>query len=132
MCERHSFILTRSGKVYDGYGITDSHTTIREWAGMSVNDDTVNAYEWHPPTGWPDADWHLGLTKDIEVFVTKASHELTIERHLRGLYPSMAEWDNGDSPRGKIPTTVVGWLNMSGCDLSGVTLPTTVGGSIYK
>ena len=29
-----------------------------------------------------------------------------------------------------LPTTVSGWLDLKGCDLKGVTLPTTVSGSI--
>ena len=97
MCNRHSFILTKSGKVFWGLGITDSHTQIREFAGLHANDDTVNAYEWQPPKGWPDADWNLGLTKDSVVFETKSSHENAIERHLKKMYPTMDEWNTPDS-----------------------------------
>jgi len=99
MCKRHSFILTRSGKVCDGFGITDSHTEIREFHGLHANNDSVNAYEWQPPKGWPDADWNLGLTKDSEVFQTKSSHEDAMERHVRAIYPTMAAWDADDKPR---------------------------------
>ena len=31
----------------------------------------------------------------------------------------------------KLPTTIGGSLNLSGCDLKGITLPTTIGGSLY-
>ena len=109
MCQRHSFILTRAGKVHDGYGVTDSHTVMRELAGLHANDDTVNAYEWQPPTGWPDADWNLGLTKDLVVFETKSSHESAIERHIKALYPTMEAWDEGDKFR--IPDTITEWKN---------------------
>ncbi len=30
-----------------------------------------------------------------------------------------------------LPTTISGSLDLRGCDLSGVTLPTTIGGSLY-
>ena len=30
-----------------------------------------------------------------------------------------------------LPTSVGGWLDLSGCDLKGITLPTSVGGSLY-
>ena len=30
-----------------------------------------------------------------------------------------------------LPTSVTGWLDLRGCDLSGVTLPASVGGSLY-
>ena len=107
MCKRHSFILTRSGKVLDGYGVTDSHTQIREIHGLKHTDDTINAYEWQPPQGWPDADYNLGLTKDNIVFETKSSHESAIERHLKLLYPTMADWNDGDKFR--IPETLTEW-----------------------
>ena len=110
MCHRHSFILTRAGKVHDGYGITDSHTFIREIAGLSANDDTVNAYEWQPPNGWPDTDYNLGLTKDMTVFETKSSHESAIERHLKALYPTMEAWKAGDKFR--VTDSITEW---NGC-----------------
>src|ERR1017187_211989 len=152
MCQRHSFILTRTGKVHDGYGVTDSHTVIRELAGLHANDDTVNAYEWQPPKGWPDVDWNLGLTKDLVVFETKSSHESAIERHILALYPSMDAWNAGDKYRSMegltvggsldlrvltsaeglvLPTTVGGYLYLSGLtSAEGLVLPTTVGGSL--
>jgi hypothetical protein len=51
MCHRHSFILTRAGKVHDGMGFTDSHTTIRELAGLGDKDSSTYAFEWQPPPG---------------------------------------------------------------------------------
>lgn len=99
MCKRHSFILTRAGKVLDGLGLTDSHTEIRELHGLHHTNDSVNAYEWQPPPGWPETDWSEGLTKDTEVFVPKSSHLAAMERHLQTLYPTRAAWDVGDTPR---------------------------------
>ena len=99
MCERHSFILTRAGKVLDGNGMTDSHTEIRELHGLKHTNDTVNAYEWQPPKGWPATDWEEGLTKDTEVFTPKSSHLDAMGRHIKELYPTMAEWNAGDKPR---------------------------------
>jgi len=99
MCNRHSFILTRAGKVLDGIGITDSHTEIRELHGLKHTDDTVNAYEWQPPKGWPETDWLAGLTKDTEVFTPKASHLKAMERHVKKIYPTMAAWEAGDVMR---------------------------------
>ena len=96
MCGRHSFIVTRAGKVFHGLGLTDSHTTIREFAGLSSEDDSVNSYEWQPPDGWPDADWMDGLTKDTEVWEPKKKHLLAMEGHIRRLYPSMDEWNTPD------------------------------------
>jgi len=99
MCNRHSFILTRTGKVYDGGGLTDSHTTIRELAGLVPEDDRVNAYEWTPPKGWPESDWTLGLVKDVEVFYVKASHLNAMKAHVVSLYPDMDSWNKPDAIR---------------------------------
>ena len=99
MCERHSFILTRAGKVLHGLGITDSHTEIRELHGLHHTNDKVNAYEWQPPKGWPETDWTAGLKKDNEVFVPKSSHLQAMERHVKKLYPDLATWEAGDQPQ---------------------------------
>ena len=32
MCNRHSFAVTKDGKVIDGYGLTDSHLPLAELA----------------------------------------------------------------------------------------------------
>ena len=129
MCQRHSFLLTRSGKILDGFGVTDSHTGIRELHGLKNTDDTVNAYEWQPPKGWPDADWNLGLTKDLEVFETKSSHEAAMERHVKNLYPTMTEWDAGDRPRFSADMVIGGYLDLGGLtSAEGLVLPTSIGG----
>ena len=134
MCKRHSFMITRSGRVFDGYGITDSHTLIREFAGLCPEDredDLVklNAYEWHPPANWPDSDWHAGLTKDTEVFEVKASHLNAMESHCRRLYPTMAEWRAPDIVR-PLPEglSIKGELNLSGTPIASLPSGLTVGG----
>ena len=97
MCKRHSFCLTKAGKVIDGLGLVDSHTSIMSLHGMaSKQHDTCNLYEWQPPRGWPESSYADGLTVDKSVFETKARHEAAIERHLRRLYPTQAAWDAGD------------------------------------
>ncbi len=96
---RHSFIVTRAGKVHDGYGLLESHTIIRELAGLSAEDDTVNAYDWQPPRLWPEMDWEGGLTNAIKAFVPKLSHMTAMGQHVTRLYPSMIEWDVLDKVR---------------------------------
>ena len=100
MCSRHSFIVTRAGKVHDGFGLTDSHAVIRENAGVGVNDSATYAFEWQPPAGWPDADFNAGLTQDtapIPHWELKATHTRAIEHHLRSRYPTMDEWNKPDA-----------------------------------
>ena len=121
MCNRHSFIVTRAGKVFDGLGLTDSHTTIRELCCLHANDDTVNAYEWQPPKGWPDADWEGGLTKDTEVFEPKVSHLRAMERHIKKIYPNMDAWNTPDRFRAITSKDLVsrGWVEVeSGSTIS--------------
>ena len=38
MCMRHSFILTPSGKVLDGLGVTDHHSAMAPLHGLSPAD----------------------------------------------------------------------------------------------
>ena len=98
MCTRHSFVVTKQGKVLDGLGLTNSHTQMMSMHGLaSAEHDTCNLYEWQPPKGWPDASWLDGLTVDLQAFVPKASHDKAAEKHLRDRYPDMAAWDAGDS-----------------------------------
>ena len=97
MCERHSFCLTRAAKVLDGYGLTDSHTTILDMHGLTAaQHDACNLYEWQPPKLWPDASWADGLKVDKAVFETKQRHDQAAERHVRALYPDRAAWDAAD------------------------------------
>ena len=131
MCKRHSFILTRAGKIHHGMGLTDSHTIIRELAGMKAENDSVNAYEWQPPDGWPDADWMLGLTKDTEVFEPKSSHLRNMEAHIRRLYPDRVSWDAGDKMTAPKGLTVGGSLHLSGTAITALPEGLTVGGSLY-
>ena len=123
MCKFSSFIVTRSGKIHHGFGITDSHTTIKEWAGLGANDDTTNAYEWQAPKEWPNVNWEDGLTKDLIVFEEKKSHLDAMGRYLKKRFPTMESFKKGNIPFGVMPTTVSGYLDVSGCDLKGVTLP---------
>jgi hypothetical protein len=116
LCTRHSFIVTRAGKVFDGLGITDSHTVIRELCGLHANDDTVNAYEWQPPKGWPKSDWEDGLTKDTEVFELKSSHLSAMKRHIKNTYPNMDAWNTPDHFRIIAPDDLRarGWIDVDG------------------
>jgi ribosomal protein S30 len=107
MCHRHSFIVTRSGKIHHGFGLTDSHTTIRLLAGLRHDDSSTYAFEWQPPKGWPNADWHDGLTQDtapIPTWDLKASHLKAMERHVRASYPDIATWEAPD--RVSLPATI--------------------------
>ena len=93
MCERHSFCITRAAKVLDGYGLTDSHTTIMDMHGLTAaQHDACNLYEWQPPAEWPIANWADGLKVDRGVFETKLRHDQAAERHVRNLYPHAATW----------------------------------------
>jgi hypothetical protein len=132
MCKRHSFILTRAGKVHFGHGISDHHTVIREIAGMTAENDSVNSYEWQPPKGWPNADWLDGLTKDTEVFEPKKRHLSAMESHVRRTYPDMDSWNTPDAPRlFKAGLSVGGRLYLRGSSITTLPEGLSVGGSLY-
>jgi hypothetical protein len=98
MCKRHSFVITRAGKVLDGMGLTDSHTTIMDLHGLeAAQHDTCNLYEWQPPKGWPETSWFDGLKVDTQVFEPKSSHDKAAEKHLLAKYPTLAAWEAVDT-----------------------------------
>lgn len=100
MCHRHSFCLTRGGKVIDGCGLTDSHTAILNLHELKPEQhDACNLYEWQPPRGWPDANWADGLTVDKAQFEPRQRATDAMLRHVTTLYPDMAAWNGLDSIR---------------------------------
>ena len=112
MCNRHSFIVTRAAKVFHGMGLTHSHTSIREIAGLGENDSSTYAFEWQPPAGWPDADYYSGLTQDtapIPAWEMKARHLKAIESHLRRRYPDMDAWNRPDCLPTVADLKAAGW-----------------------
>ena len=95
-----------------GLGQTNSHSTIRELAGLDSLDATTFAFEWQPPSGWPNADWHDGLAQDtppIPAWEMKTRHLVAIETHLRARYPDMAAWAAPDAPPAADDLRMMGW-----------------------
>ena len=88
MCNKYAFLLTRAGKILDGGGLTESHSTIATLHG--VDEDQVNRYEWQPPQNWPDADVLDGLVTNEEVFTPGASALRRIAAHLTRRFPTIA------------------------------------------
>lgn len=92
MCNKHSFVMDHDGHCYDGGGFTQSHSMIcRMWG---LNQDKVNAYEWQPPEGWPDAAWTRGFVKDRINFEEKSSHVKALERYIQEHFPTVAAWES--------------------------------------
>lgn len=133
MCKRHSFLLDKAGKVYDGMGLTHSHTAIASLHGFkSAQHDGLAAFEWQPPNDWPNADAHDGLTVDREPsgWGMKASHDKAIAAYLKRKFPDVAAWDAPEqidpSMNGKTvdygygPITIVTSGEYTACDSSTV------------
>ena len=87
MCSKYAFLLTRAGKILDGGGLTDSHSTIATLHG--VDEDLVNRYEWQPPQNWPDADVLDGLATHEEFFTPDTSVLRRIAAHLTRKFPTI-------------------------------------------
>ena len=47
MHEKHSFLLSAEGKIYHGFGVIESHSTIASYNG--IDGDKCNKYEYNPP-----------------------------------------------------------------------------------
>ena len=91
MCHKYSFVLTRSGEIFDGGGLTESHSEIASL--HQVDEDKANKYEWRPPKNWPDAEVLDGLVKDAETFELKASALKKIAGHLTARFPDQAAFE---------------------------------------
>ena len=69
---------------------------------------------------------------DVQTYTAEKAERLIREKKVTGEY-HVTGWLylNGCNLSGvTLPASVGGWLDLSGCDLSGVTLPTSVGGSL--
>ena len=98
MCQRHSFLLDKEGRVYDGGGLTHSHTEIATMHGLTAEQsDALNAYEWQPPADWPKSSWLSGLTVDRQNFEPKSSHDKAMKAYLLGRFPTQDAWDAPES-----------------------------------
>ena len=92
MCNKHSFVMDRTGKIYNGGGFVESHSVIcNMW---SLQQDQVNCYEWKPPEPWPNEEWTRGLVKDYLTFDEKASHVLALERYIHETFPTKEAWES--------------------------------------
>jgi len=116
MANRHSFVVSKSGRCYNGEGNTESHTSICTLHNLVQ--DSVNAYEWQPPPNWPNADWEDGLTRDTLVFVEKSSHLDTIGSYLRRSFPDMEAWETWDHGPQPIATTITATYSTFSCGSS--------------
>ena len=100
MCTRHSFLMDKEGRIYDGRGLTHSHTEIAVLHDFpSELHDDLNAYEWQPPEGWDGSRSMVwgGLRVDRQNFEAKSSHDKAIERYIVKRFPDMAAWDAPES-----------------------------------
>ena len=91
MCHKYSFLLDRAGHIYDGGGLTESHSEIARL--HRVDEDKCNKYEWKPPKDWPDAEVLDGLVKDAEVFTPGASALKRISAHVTAKFPDRAAFE---------------------------------------
>lgn len=91
MCEKHSFVQDRQGKIYNGGGFEESHTMI--CAMHNLDRDKVNAYEWQPPEDWPEGDPLSGLMQDRIIFDEKQTHLDKISKYIKNLFPTEEAFD---------------------------------------
>ena len=69
----------------------------------------------------------------IPIYTAEKAKRLILSKKIEGPYEVTGWLDlrGCDLSGVTLPTTIGGWLDLSGCDLSGVTLPTTIGGWLY-
>ena len=69
----------------------------------------------------------------VTIYTAEKAKRLILAKKIEGPYEVTGSLDLSrcDLSGVTLPTTIGGWLDLSGCDLSGVTLPTTIGGWLY-
>ncbi len=92
MCNKHSFVMTKEGKIFNGGGFVESHSVICNMWGLQQ--DQVNCYEWRPPEPRPSEEWTKGLVKDLLNFEEKGSHVSALERYIEETFPTDEAWKN--------------------------------------
>ena len=89
MCEKHSFIQTKEGKIFNGFGKFESHTTI--CCINSVREDDVNKYEYKPGNVFCEYGIQ-GLVLDTQAFEPSITDTKAIEKYIREFFPTAEAW----------------------------------------
>lgn len=99
MCTYYSFIMTRDGKIYDGGGLTQSHSSIARMHKIDGMD--YNQYEYLVPTGavydlekHTETDILKWLHLDHINFEVSNGRETTIRKHLSQKFPTSKVYDS--------------------------------------
>ena len=92
MCNKHSFLVDKNGKVYNGYGILESHTHIAKI--HDINEDNCNKYEYDPNNTNDKAYGITGLLIDSDVFTANKTVVDAIEKYITTTFPTVESWEN--------------------------------------
>ena len=103
---------------------TDSHASICKFYGL--NEDKVNKYEFDPFWGGFTVD-QINAKNDDRKLAEKWVRKLTIPYSFVSGYLDLSGCDLKGIT---LPQSVGGYLDLIGCDLKGITLPQSVGGSL--
>ena len=92
MCNKHSFLVDKNGKVYNGYGILESHTHIAKI--HDINEDNCNKYEYNPNNTANKVYGITGLLIDSDVFTANKTVVDAIEKYITTTFPTLEAWTN--------------------------------------
>lgn len=90
MCSKHSLLISRDGKIFDGFGIVHSHTVIADL--HNINEDAMNKYECEPRFDAKKENiigWYINI--DSRVFDPE-NDAAAIESYLQRVYPTVKSW----------------------------------------
>ena len=104
MCYKHSFIVTKDNKVFHGYGLIESHTSICKM--FNLNEDLVNKYEYDPNKTNFNYLSIKGLDDDSIVFLETNLTIKSIENHIKKYFPTLDNFTNYDLITKNIPIEV--------------------------
>ena len=87
MCNKHSFLSDKQGKIYNGSGIIESHTLIAKI--NKVDEDKCNKYEYNPANNSCDCGIK-GLVIDNQAFEVDGR---LVEQYINKYFPDQKSFD---------------------------------------
>jgi hypothetical protein len=92
MCNKHSFLQDKQGKLYHGYGLIESHTLIAKI--HKIQEDICNKYEYNPNNTKNNTYEIVGLKIDTLIFEPSLSDTKQIVSYINKYFPAIEQWDD--------------------------------------
>jgi hypothetical protein len=90
MCNKHSFLQDKDGRLFNGFKLTESHTGIAKLHGLK--EDNCNKYEYNPSHENDCTYGIVGLKIDSRVFEPTNNDTKQIVSYIGKYFPNITTW----------------------------------------